>query len=170
MDFREDKPLQLIGQAAEFKFESKFEPLPVTLQSLHKAISQSLDNRRFWMQNQLELPSSWGHAQAQLGRVAHANTIYTNTQGVSESAAVTAGSNSPAWEKMIKAGVRLSFNNHDCSGIASQVTPQGCHQHANAYGGKGRVRIGDRLHPFLCLLPLGYHSCYTDLVQESKKF
>ena len=24
------KPLELVGQAAEFKFESKFEPLPVT--------------------------------------------------------------------------------------------------------------------------------------------
>ena len=28
------KPLQLVGQAAEFKFESKFEPLPVIWQSL----------------------------------------------------------------------------------------------------------------------------------------
>ena len=28
------KPLQLIGQAAHFKFESKFEPLPVIWQSV----------------------------------------------------------------------------------------------------------------------------------------
>ena len=28
------KPLQLVGQVAEFKFESKFEPLPVIWQSL----------------------------------------------------------------------------------------------------------------------------------------
>ena len=34
------------------------------------------------------------------------------------------------------AGVRRSLNNHDCSRIASQVTPQGRHQHANASGGK----------------------------------
>ena len=34
------KPLQSIGQAAEFKFESKFEPLPVIWQSLPKAIPE----------------------------------------------------------------------------------------------------------------------------------
>ena len=28
-DFGGDKPLQLVGPAAEFKLESKFEPLPV---------------------------------------------------------------------------------------------------------------------------------------------
>ena len=31
-----------------------------------------------------------------------------------------------------KARVCSSFNNHNCSGTASQVTPQGCQQHANA--------------------------------------
>ena len=36
-DFEADKPLQPVGQAAEFKFESKFEPLPVIWQSLPKA-------------------------------------------------------------------------------------------------------------------------------------
>ena len=30
------KPLQLVGQAAEFRFESKFEPLPVIWQSLQR--------------------------------------------------------------------------------------------------------------------------------------
>ena len=39
------KPLQPVGQAAEFKFESKFEPLQVIWQSLPKAIPE--DNRRF---------------------------------------------------------------------------------------------------------------------------
>ena len=40
------KPLQPVGQAAEFKFESShFEPLPVIWQSLPKAIPE--DNRRF---------------------------------------------------------------------------------------------------------------------------
>ena len=32
------KPLQLVGQAAEFKFESKFEQLHVIWQSLPKAV------------------------------------------------------------------------------------------------------------------------------------
>ena len=47
------KPLQLVGTAAEFKFESKFEPLPVIWQSLPKAIPES--NRRFWLQIQWQL-------------------------------------------------------------------------------------------------------------------
>ena len=34
------KPLQPIGQAAEFKFESKFEPLPFIWQSLPKAVPE----------------------------------------------------------------------------------------------------------------------------------
>ena len=41
---------QPIGQAAEFKFESKFEPLLVIWQSLPKAVPK--DNRRFREQNQ----------------------------------------------------------------------------------------------------------------------
>ena len=44
------KLLQPIGQAAEFKFESKFEPLQVIWQSLPTAIPE--DNRRFRGQNQ----------------------------------------------------------------------------------------------------------------------
>ena len=54
----------------------------------------------------------------------------------------------------LKAGFRRSFNDHDCSGTASQITPQGRHQHANATGGKGRVWTGDRRHPVLCLCKL----------------
>ena len=38
-------PLQPVGQAAEFKFKSKFEPLPVIWQSLPKAIPE--DNHKF---------------------------------------------------------------------------------------------------------------------------
>ena len=60
------KPLQPIGQAAEFKLESK----QVIWQSLLKAIRE--DNRRIWLQNQW--PSSWGSALAQLGRVGLAST------------------------------------------------------------------------------------------------
>ena len=39
------KPLKLVGQAAEIKSESKFEPLQVIWISLPKAIPE--DNRRF---------------------------------------------------------------------------------------------------------------------------
>ena len=44
MEFKADKPLQLVGQAAEFKFESKFRPLQVIWQSLPKAFP---DKRKF---------------------------------------------------------------------------------------------------------------------------
>ena len=44
------KPLQPVDQEAEFKFESKFEPLPVIWKSLPKAIPE--DNRRFRLLNQ----------------------------------------------------------------------------------------------------------------------
>ena len=69
-DFKGYKPLQLVGQAAEFKFESKFEPLPVIWQSLPKAVPE--DNRRFRGQNQW--PSSWGRAPARLAHVGRAST------------------------------------------------------------------------------------------------
>ena len=64
------KPLQPIGQAAEFKFESKCLPAPVVWQSLPRTIRE--ENRRIWLQNQW--PSSWGRAPAQLGRVGRAST------------------------------------------------------------------------------------------------
>ena len=44
-DFRVDKPLQLVGQAAEFKFEYKLEPGPVIWPSLPKATPE--DNQGF---------------------------------------------------------------------------------------------------------------------------
>ena len=37
------KPLQLDGQAAEFKFESKFEPLPVIWQSLRRLFQKTIE-------------------------------------------------------------------------------------------------------------------------------
>ena len=37
------KPLQLVGQAAEFKFESKFEPLPVIWQSLQSLFQKLIE-------------------------------------------------------------------------------------------------------------------------------
>ena len=61
------KPLQPVGQAAEFNFESKSKSLQVICKSLPKAIPE--DNQRFWLQNQWT--SSWGRAPAQLGLVWH---------------------------------------------------------------------------------------------------
>ena len=76
-------------QAAEFKFESKFEPLPVIWQSTPKAIPE--DNWRFWLQNQW--PSASGSAPAQLSPA--------QTQGVSESAAVAAGRDLLTWGEAV---------------------------------------------------------------------
>ena len=53
------KPLQPDGQAADFKSESKFKPLPVICQSLPKAIPDDIP--RFLLQNQWQ---SWGSAPA----------------------------------------------------------------------------------------------------------
>ena len=44
------KPLQHYDQAAEFKFEFKFEPLSLIWQLLPNSVPE--DNRRFWLQNQ----------------------------------------------------------------------------------------------------------------------
>ena len=64
---RQIKPCQwqLVGQEAEFKFESKFKLLLFIWQSLPKALQE--DIRRFWLQNYYyQLLSSWGSALAQL--------------------------------------------------------------------------------------------------------
>ena len=78
------KPLQLVGQAAEFKFESKFEPLPVIWQSLQRLFQKAIKGLEGKINCQalgaallLCLRGSDGRAQ---------------TQGVSESAAVAVGS------------------------------------------------------------------------------
>ena len=48
--------------------------------------------------------------------------------------------------------------------VRVRVTPQGRHhQHANASGGKGRVRTGDRRHPVLRPLPTIPHHCNSSL-------
>ena len=65
------KPLQLVGQVAEFKFESKFEPLQVIWQSFRR-LFQTFDHRRFRRQNQR--PSSWGRCPALLAWVGRAST------------------------------------------------------------------------------------------------
>ena len=65
------KPLLLVGQAAELRFESKFEPLPVILQSLSTRQSKVLTVMFFdWFFS--HWPSSWGSAPVQLGLVGRA--------------------------------------------------------------------------------------------------
>ena len=119
-------------QAAVFKFEFMFEPLPVICQSFPKALPG--DKRSFWLQ--IQWKSSWDCTLVQLGRL----DGWAQTKGVSKSAAVAPGCD--------------SLNNLNCSGTASQVTPQERHQHANTSCCKGRVGTGYPLHPVLCLLPL----------------
>ena len=77
------KPLQLVGQAPEFKFEFKFEPLLVIWQSLRRLFQKVIEGLEGKINSQalgaalrLCLRGSDGRAQ---------------TQGVSESAAVAAG-------------------------------------------------------------------------------
>ena len=77
------KPLQLVGQVAEFKFESKFDPLPVIWQSLRRLFQKDIEGLEGKINGQapgaalrLCLRGLDGQAQA---------------QGVSESAAVAAG-------------------------------------------------------------------------------
>ena len=77
------KPLQLVGQAAEFKFESKFEPLPVIWQSLRRLLQKVIEGLEGKINGQalgatLQLCLSGSDGRAQ-------------TQGVS--AAVAVGSN-----------------------------------------------------------------------------
>ena len=76
------KTLQLVAQAADFKFESKFEPMPVIWQSLQRLFQKVIEGLEGKINGQalgaslrLCLRGSDGRAQA---------------QGVSESAAVAA--------------------------------------------------------------------------------
>ena len=78
------KPLKLVGQAAQFKFESKLEPLPVIWQSLQRLFQKVIEGLEVEINSQalgaallLCLRGSDGRAQ---------------THGVSESVAVAAGS------------------------------------------------------------------------------
>ena len=82
------KPLQLIGQAtqarvtgrvAEFKFEFKFEPLPVIWHCLRRLFQKVIEDLEGKINGQaLGAALRWSDGRAQ-------------TQGVSESAAVAAG-------------------------------------------------------------------------------
>ena len=97
------KPLQPIGQAAEFKFESKFEPLPVIWQSLRRLFQMAIEgymssgyHSRRQFQRTIENFDCKINGQAlgaQLGRVgrARSNTV--------ESVTVAAGRDRLAWRK-----------------------------------------------------------------------
>ena len=80
----EIKSLQLVGQAAEFKFEFKFEPLQIIWQSLRRLFQKVIEGLG-------------GKINGQALGVAHRHSLAGSdgrprTQGVSESAAVAASS------------------------------------------------------------------------------
>ena len=77
------KPLQLVGQVAEFKFEIKFEPLPVIWQSLRRLFQKVIEGLEGKINGQ-----ALGAALLLCLRV---SDLRAQTQGVSESAAVSAG-------------------------------------------------------------------------------
>ena len=77
------KALQLVGQAAEFKFESKFEPLPVIWQSLRRLFQKIIEVLEGKIKSQALGAAVWLCLRWSDGRA--------QTQGVSESAAVAAG-------------------------------------------------------------------------------
>ena len=77
------KPSQLVGQAAQFKFESKLEPLQVIWQSLRMLFQKVIEGLEGKINGQAlgaALRHGWRRSD---GRA--------QTQGVSESAAVAAG-------------------------------------------------------------------------------
>ena len=83
--FRGDKPLQLVGQAEELKFESKFEPLQVIWQSPQRLCQSVIKG----FEGKINGQALWAALWHCLGR----SDWRAKTQGVSESAAVTVGSN-----------------------------------------------------------------------------
>ena len=74
------KPLQLVGQAAQFKFESKFEPLKVICQSLRRLSQKAIEG--------LEGKINGQALGAALLQCLGGSDGRAQTQGVSESAAV----------------------------------------------------------------------------------
>ena len=76
-------PLQLVGQAAEFKFESKFELLRVIWQSLRRLFQKVVEGLGGKINGQA--------LRAALLLCLRGSDGRTQTQGVSELAAVAAG-------------------------------------------------------------------------------
>ena len=67
------KPLKLVGQVAEFKFESKFEPLPVIWQSLWRLFQKIIEGLGE-KSTAKHLGASWGRSPALLARVGRVST------------------------------------------------------------------------------------------------
>ena len=78
------KPSQLVGHAAQFKFESKVEPLPVIWQSLQRLFQKVIEG--------LEGKINGQPLGAALWLCLRGSDCRAQTQGVSESVAVAAGS------------------------------------------------------------------------------
>ena len=78
------KHLQLVGQAAEFKFESKFEPLLVIWQSLRRLFQKVIEGLAGKINCQAVVAALLHCFGGSDGRA--------QTQGVSEPVAVAAGS------------------------------------------------------------------------------
>ena len=77
------KPLQLVGQAAEIKFESKFEPLQAIWQSLLRLFQKVIEG----FEGKIN-----GQALGAARRLClHGSDRLAQTQGVSKSAAVATG-------------------------------------------------------------------------------
>ena len=65
--------LELVGQAAEFEFESKFKPLPIIWQSM-PITPKGYSRRQSKVLTAKSMLSSWGSTPAQLGLVELAST------------------------------------------------------------------------------------------------
>ena len=89
------KPLQLVGQVAEFKFGSKFEPLLVIWQSLQRLFQKVIDSEGLEGKIWVNCQALGAALQLCLCR----SDRWAQTQGVPESAAVAAGSDHLAWGK-----------------------------------------------------------------------
>ena len=84
----------LVGQAAEFKFESKFDPLQVMMviwQSFRRLFQKVIEGLEGEINGQALGAALWLCLRGSDGRA--------QTQGVSESAAVAAGRDRLAWGK-----------------------------------------------------------------------
>ena len=76
--------MQPVGQAAEFKFESKFEPMQVIWQSLQRLFEKTIED----FDCKINGRALWAVLLHSLG----GEDWQAQTQNVSKSAAVTAGS------------------------------------------------------------------------------
>ena len=72
INFHLNSARHCVDKAAEFKFESKFEPLQVIWQSLRRLFQKVIEGLNF--KRQYQWPSSWGSSPALLVLVGQAST------------------------------------------------------------------------------------------------